>query len=61
MLIYGANGYTGELVAREAVRRGLAPTLAGRNAEALASLARDLDLPYRAFSLDDAEIGRAHV
>ena len=55
MVIYGANGYTGELVAREAVRRGLAPTLAGRNAEALASLARDLDLPYRAFSLDDAE------
>jgi short subunit dehydrogenase-like uncharacterized protein len=55
MLIYGANGYTGELVAREAVRRGLAPTLAGRNAPALATLARDLDLPSRAFSLDDAE------
>jgi short subunit dehydrogenase-like uncharacterized protein len=54
MLIYGANGYTGELIAREAVRRGLAPTLAGRNAEALARLARDLDLPYRAFPLDDA-------
>lgn len=53
MLIYGANGYTGELVAREALRRGLAPTLAGRNAEALATLARDLDLPYRAFSLDE--------
>ena len=55
MLIYGANGYTGELIAREAVRRGLAPTLAGRNAEALATLARDLDLPYRAFSLDEAK------
>jgi short subunit dehydrogenase-like uncharacterized protein len=55
MLIYGANGYTGELIAREAVRRGLAPTLAGRNAGALATLARDLGLPYRAFSLDDAK------
>ena len=32
MLIYGASGYTGELVAREAVRRGRAPILAGRNA-----------------------------
>src|SRR6187549_2004491 len=53
MLIYGANGYTGELVAREAVRRGLAPTLAGRNEPALATLARDLKVPYRAFSLDD--------
>jgi short subunit dehydrogenase-like uncharacterized protein len=55
MLIYGANGYTGELIAREAARRGLAPLLAGRNAPALATLARDLDLPYRAFSLDDAK------
>lgn len=55
MLIYGANGYTGELIAREALRRGLAPTLAGRNALALATLARDLDLPYRAFSLDDPQ------
>ena len=30
-IIYGANGYTGELIAREAVRQGLKPTLAGRN------------------------------
>ena len=55
MLIYGANGYTGELVAREAARRGLAPTLAGRNAEALATLARELDLPHRTFPLEDAD------
>ena len=55
MLIYGANGYTGELIAREAVRRGLTPTLAGRNAPALAALARALDLPCRVFSLDDAK------
>jgi short subunit dehydrogenase-like uncharacterized protein len=55
MLIYGANGYTGELIAREAVRRGLAPTLAGRNAPALAALARVLNLPYCAFALDDAK------
>ena len=53
MLIYGANGYTGELVAREAVGRGLRPTLAGRNAGALERLSGELDLPYRAFSLGD--------
>jgi short subunit dehydrogenase-like uncharacterized protein len=53
MLIYGANGYTGELVAREAVRRGLAPTLAGRNAPAVERLAAELGLPHRAFGLDD--------
>ena len=30
-MIYGANGYTGELIAREAVARGLKPILAGRS------------------------------
>ncbi len=54
MLIYGANGYTGELIAREAVRRGLSPTLSGRNEPAVAALARELALPYCAFHLDDA-------
>ena len=29
-IIYGANGYTGALVARLAAGRGLRPTLAGR-------------------------------
>jgi short subunit dehydrogenase-like uncharacterized protein len=53
MLIYGASGYTGELVAREAVRRGLAPILAGRNAATIEPLARELALPFRAFPLDD--------
>jgi short subunit dehydrogenase-like uncharacterized protein len=54
-LIYGANGYTGELVAREAVRRGQRPVLAGRNAEAMRALATELGLEHRAFALDDAE------
>ncbi|MEA2339776.1 MAG: hypothetical protein QOE82_3783 [Thermoanaerobaculia bacterium] len=51
-LIYGANGYTGELIAREAVRRGLRPILSGRNAEKLAPLAKELGLEARAFPLD---------
>ena len=53
LLIYGANGYTGELVAEEAVRRGLRPVLAGRNAEAVGALAGRLELDSRAFGLDD--------
>ena len=52
-MIYGANGYTGRLVAREAVQRGLAPVLAGRNADALEQLGTELQLPWRAFALDD--------
>ena len=31
LLVYGAYGYTGELVARRAVERGLSPILAGRD------------------------------
>ncbi len=53
MLIYGANGYTGELVAREAVRRGLSPILAGRKESVVAALARELSLPHRAFGLEE--------
>ena len=40
-MIYGANGYTGELIAREAARRGLKPVLAGRRRESVEALARD--------------------
>ena len=52
-LLYGAYGYTGELTAREAVRRGLKPLLAGRDAARLAPLAATLGLEHRAFDLDD--------
>ncbi|HEY5790110.1 MAG TPA: saccharopine dehydrogenase NADP-binding domain-containing protein [Gammaproteobacteria bacterium] len=53
LLIYGANGYTGELVAREAVRQGLSPVLAGRSAARLGPLAAELGLEARIFGLDD--------
>jgi len=48
-MIYGANGYTGALIAREAAARGLRPILAGRRAAALASLAAELGLAQRVF------------
>ncbi len=54
-LIYGANGYTGELIAREAVNRGLKPILAGRNSGAIAALAAELNLEHRIFGLDNAK------
>lgn len=53
-MIYGANGYTGELIAREAQRRGLKPILAGRSRDKLEPLARELGLDVRSFALDDA-------
>jgi short subunit dehydrogenase-like uncharacterized protein len=53
-MIYGANGYTGELIAREAVSRGMKPVLAGRTAAKVESLAASLGLQARAFDLRDA-------
>lgn len=52
-MIYGANGFTGELCAREAVRRGLRPVLAGRRQPPVEALARELGLPIRIFGLGD--------
>jgi len=54
LLIYGANGYTGQLIVEESVRRGLRPVLAGRRAEALATIAAKHGLDVRVASLDDA-------
>jgi short subunit dehydrogenase-like uncharacterized protein len=52
-LIYGAYGFTGELLTREAVARGHRPVLAGRRREKLEPLARELDLDLRVAPLDD--------
>lgn len=54
-MIYGATGYTGQLVAEEAVRHGHAPILAGRNEEKLRALGKRLGLKYMAFGLDDVK------
>ena len=52
-LIYGANGYTGELITRYAVDRGMKPIIAGRNEAAIEALAEKHDLEHRIFSLDE--------
>lgn len=56
-MIYGANGYTGHLIAQEAKARGLSPILAGRS-DAVAALARQLGFAHRRFDLDDREAVR---
>jgi len=52
-LIYGANGYTGQLIAREAHKRGLRPVLAGRNRESIAAIAEETGFESMVFELDD--------
>jgi short subunit dehydrogenase-like uncharacterized protein len=60
-MIYGANGYTGRLVATEARRRNLKPVLAGRCAGPIEKLAAELGLPVRVFGLDDATAAAAAI
>ena len=54
-MIYGANGYTGELIARTARSQGLKQILAGRREARVAPLAEKEGLEYRVFSLDDPD------
>jgi len=60
-LLYGANGYTGALVARMAARLGLNPILAGRDRGSIVQLATELELEHRAFALDDASAVEANL
>ncbi len=53
-MIYGANGYTGSLIAKEAKSRGLIPVLAGRS-DSCKALGQELGLETRIFSCDSSE------
>ena len=60
LLIYGATGYTGRLIAAQAARQGLRPILAGRTRERLEALASTLGgHEIRTFELDDPQAVRA--
>jgi short subunit dehydrogenase-like uncharacterized protein len=52
-MIYGATGFTGRLLAEEAVRRGHRPVLGGRSRAKLEPLARRLGLDMVVVELDD--------
>ena len=54
--MYGAYGYTGELVSRAAVDRGLDPVLAGRDGDRLRELGRELRCSVREFDLSIPEV-----
>lgn len=58
-MIYGANGFTGRLVAKEAIAHSLRPILSGRRAAPVEALAGERDLAARAFDLLDSEAARA--
>lgn len=62
-MIYGATGYSGELITAQAVEQGMRPVLAGRSDNKVKAVAEKYGLEYRVFSIDmlaqsDALIGQ---
>ena len=53
VLLYGANGYTGILIAKYAAQYGLQPILAGRREEAIKPLANELNLDYKIIDINN--------
>jgi short subunit dehydrogenase-like uncharacterized protein len=53
ILIYGATGYTGKLIAKTAADRRARPILAGRDLNKVKAVAKPLGLEARAFDLRD--------
>jgi short subunit dehydrogenase-like uncharacterized protein len=58
-MIYGAYGFTGALVARQALEIGIRPLLAGRDPAKTAALADELALDHVSFEISDGEALRA--
>jgi short subunit dehydrogenase-like uncharacterized protein len=52
-IIYGAYGYTGELIVELCHQKGLKPILSGRSEEKLKPLAAKFDMPYVVASLEN--------
>jgi short subunit dehydrogenase-like uncharacterized protein len=56
ILVYGAYGYTGQLIVREAVAAGIPLILAGRDRQRTEALAREHGLPCRVFGLEAPDL-----
>ncbi len=59
LMIYGAYGYTGRLIAAQAIAQGHEVILSGRDPEKLGKVAKDLSAPQVAFELTDGPAMRA--
>ncbi|MDP2305369.1 MAG: saccharopine dehydrogenase NADP-binding domain-containing protein [Pseudomonadota bacterium] len=61
LMIYGATGYTGELIVAEAQARGLEPILAGRDPQKVAALGARTGFVTRAFPADAPDLADVTV
>ncbi|MFE7508594.1 saccharopine dehydrogenase family protein [Promicromonospora sp. NPDC057488] len=61
LIVYGATGYVGRLIAEEAVRTGLDVAVAGRDRTKVEALAERLGVPGRTFTLDEPAVVREEL
>jgi short subunit dehydrogenase-like uncharacterized protein len=61
ILIYGANGYTGQLIVEEALRQNLSFDIGGRNEESLKKMATQHKIDYKVFGLSDINVIVEHI
>jgi short subunit dehydrogenase-like uncharacterized protein len=55
LMVYGANGYSAQLIIEELMERGVKPVLAGRDANSISKVAGKFSCEYKIFDLiDDA-------
>jgi len=54
-MVYGAYGYTGRLILKQAIAAGLKPLVAGRDPDRTAALALEFGLRHRSFDLADVQ------
>jgi len=54
-MIYGANGYTGQLISKLAAEKGHKPILAGRREGAIRPFAESLGLPWKVFEISEID------
>lgn len=55
MLLYGAAGYTGKIIAARAKQLNIDFEIAGRDIDTIKELAQELSVPYYVFSVDDEQ------
>jgi len=61
IMIYGCYGYSGALIAREALARGIQPILAGRRESSVRQMADAMGCASQVFNLDDIDVIAANI
>ena len=56
LLVYGANGYSAQLIIKELVSQNIEPVIAGRNENLIKAHAKKYDLDFRIFDFSLVDV-----